>query len=97
MRPLSQVKFGSYEGTGAAVSIACKFKPVLVFVLNEEDGDVWWLHVRGMTDAYALQNTNHADTQNSVLSSNGITLTANGFTAGTSLSESGKTFRYIAI
>ncbi len=96
MQLLGQFKTGSYEGTGAAVSIECGFKPICVIVYNEEDGDVMWLHLQGAADASALQITNHADTQLSFITSNGITLSVNGFSAGTTLSESGKTLRYLA-
>lgn len=92
MRILNEMGFGSYEGTGAAVSVTLGFKPVLVIVWNEEDGDELFLHIQGMTDAHAIKSAAAV----SALTSNGITLSSTGFTAGTNLSESGKTHRYIA-
>jgi hypothetical protein len=91
-----QFKFGSYTGDGAAQTITCGFKPICVLVYNETDGDTLWLHLQGLADAKALQITNHADTQLSLLAANGITLSASGFTIGTSLSESAKVMRYLA-
>lgn len=96
MQVLNQYKIGTYAGTGAAVSVDCGFKPVYVKIFNETDGDVSWECIQGLADASAYQNINDDTAQQSVISSNGITLSARGFSVGTALSESGKTFRYIA-
>lgn len=94
---ISRCQAGSYTGTGSAVSVTLGFKPIAVIAFNATDGDVLWLHFDGMTAAHALQITNHDTAQLSALSSNGITLSARGFTAGTTLSESAKVIRYLAI
>ena len=96
MRQLNEFAIGTYTGTGSAVSVTCGFKPVRVVVINETDGDSKWEHIRGMADASALQDVNHDTAQKSFITSNGITLSNSGFTAGSSLSESAKVFRYIA-
>ena len=92
MRALNEGSVGSFEGTGAAVSITLGYKPLFVLVWNEEDGDELFMHIQGMTDAHAIKIALAC----SALTSNGITLSNSGFSAGTSLSESGKTHRYIA-
>lgn len=100
---MARVKVGSYTGTGAAINVSLGWTPDFVHVWNATDGDITWDWFNGMGAADVLQITNHADTQLSLVSSNGIdtyagsTSAAEGFTVGTALSESGKTFRYIAI
>jgi len=89
---LSQSESGSFVGTGSAVNVSLGFKPRLIVIYNETDGDVCWIGFDGMADGKCLQ----IDTAVSFLSSNGLTLKAGGFTAGTSLSESGDTMRFIA-
>lgn len=99
----SNIKVGTYEGTGAAVNIALGFVPDYMRIWNVEDGDISWEWFNGMTAAYACQTTNHADTQLSVITSNGFTeyvgssTVAEGMTVGTTLSEPGKTYRYVAL
>lgn len=94
---ISRCQVGSYTGTGAAVSVTLGFKPVALILFNSTDNDVLWLYFDGMTDAHALQVANHDTAQVSALTSNGVTLSARGFSAGTSLSESAKVIRYLAI
>ena len=92
MRILNEYKTGTYEGTGAAVSVTCGFEPVCVIVFNEEDGDLLMIHINGMADGKAIS----IDTEVAFESANAITLSSTGFSAGTGLSESAKTFRYLA-
>lgn len=94
---------GSYTGTGAAVNVELGFDPSYIRIWNETDGDIVWEFYRGMTAGHALQITNGDTTQLSKITSNGISPYAGargtasmGFTAGTALSESAKTFRYVA-
>ena len=83
---------GTIDGDGAVQSFNVGFRPVMVIVINVEDGDVVHLHIDGMTDgtsvdigAAAAGNANNA-----------ITLTSLGFQVGTDISESGKTYHYVA-
>lgn len=92
MRVLSEFASSTYTGTGAAVSVNIGFKPACVIVWNETDGDVLFIHINGMTAATAIQ----IDAAVAALGSNGCTLATTGFTAGSSMSESAKVFRYIA-
>lgn len=96
------VKVGTTTGTGAALNISLGFAPAYVKVWNITDGDIiheWWT---GMTDGHALQSGNHASTQFSRITSNGISAYAgsstasDGFTLGTAISENGKTLGYLA-
>lgn len=98
-----QIVTGSYTGDTNAQNIQLGFTPDYVKVWNETDGDTYWEWFNGMTAGHALQATNHASTQFSKITSNGITAYAGteaansaGFTVGTALSESAKTFRYLA-
>ena len=92
MRLLNEFATGTYEGTGAAVSVSCGFSPLCVIVWNEEDGDELFIHIDGMTDAHAIKIAAAV----SALTSQGITLSSTGFSVGTGPSESGKTHRYLA-
>lgn len=96
MRLLNEGNSSTYTGTTSAVTVTLGYKPICVIIYNETDGDVMWIHMNGMAAAKALQFLNHDTAQLSILATNGITLTNTGFTAGTSLSESAKVFRYIA-
>lgn len=100
----NEIKTGSYAGTGAAVNVSLGFVPDYIRVVNETDGDIAWEWFRGMTDGHALQAANSDLTQLSKITSNGISafagaeaVSAVGFTAGSALSENGKTFRYVAM
>jgi hypothetical protein len=98
------IKTGSFVGTGAAVNVSLGFSPVRVTVTNETDGDESWSWQTGMTAAHALKIA--ADGTQTRITSNGVSAyagtntpgseAAKGFTVGSALSESGKTFRYIA-
>lgn len=92
MRILNESKTSTYTGTGSAVSVTLGFKPVCVIVWNETDGDDFFMHIDGMTAANAIR----IGAAVAALTSNGITLSSTGFTAGTSVSESAKVFRYLA-
>ena len=90
---------GSYTGTGAAINVAIGFTPAYVKVWNDTDRDEYWEWCTGMAAGTAIATSTAVAT----LASNGITAyagasgtTSAGFTAGSSLSESGKTFRYVA-
>lgn len=89
----------TYTGTGSAVTVTLGYKPTFVLIFNETDGDSVWFHINGMADASAatILDTGSGTTDLTFGTSNLVTLTSTGFTAGTSLSESGKTFRYFAI
>lgn len=98
-----RITTGTYTGTGSAVNVEFGFEPAYVRCFNETDGDIMWEWFSGMTNGHALQVTNHAATQVSKITSNGISAyagaagsAAKGITFGSALSESGKTFRYVA-
>lgn len=100
----NSVKVGTYTGTGAAINIELGWVPDYVRVWNVTDGDVSWEWFNGLGAGDVLQNTNHASTQNSLVTSNGIDTyepedftNSQGFTVGTTLSESAKVFRYVAL
>lgn len=97
------VKVGTVSGTGAAVNISTGFVPTYIKVWNITDGDIVHEWFTGMTDGHALQSANHASTQFSRITSNGISAYAgsatasDGFTIGTAISENSKTLGYYAI
>lgn len=104
----ANIVIGSYTGTGAAVNVSLGFVPDHLEIYNGTDGDDRWEWFNGMTAAHALYQrsvTDNATSGNpgmSRITANGITAYAGsssaspGFTAGTALSESGKTFYYKA-
>lgn len=99
---MNRVFTGTYTGTGAAVNVSLGFIPAYVKIFNETDGDDRWEWVKGMTDGHAYQTIGSTGVGTKI-TSNGVSeyagsrgSAAKGFTAGTSLSESGKTFRYVA-
>lgn len=100
---MANVKIGTYTGTGAAINVSLGFTPGYILIWNVTDGDSSWEWFNGLGAADALQSVNNASTQFSLITSNGIDLyagsstAAEGFTVGTSLSESTKVFRYLAI
>lgn len=91
---------GTYTGDAAAQNISCGWQPDYVRVVNVTDGDASWEWYAGMTAGHAM--TANATGDQSRITANGITLYAGdadnpeGFTIGTSLSETGKTFAYVA-
>lgn len=104
---MARVKVGNYTGTGAAINIPLGWTPDYIHVWNATDGDASWDWFNGLGSGDVLATANHASTQQSLVTSNGIDLyagsaapgseAAEGFTVGTALSESTKVFRYIAI
>lgn len=90
---LQQAETNTYTGTGAAVNVNLGYRPSLVIVYNETDGDVCWIGMSGQAAGSALQ----LDTAVSFISSDGITMKADGFSVGTALSESAKVFRYCVL
>jgi len=86
---------GTYEGTGGALTITLGFKPNLIIIFNEEEGDTLGVFIDGMTDDSACVVT----TAVALDAADAITLSASGFALGTGaeLNESGKTFKYVAI
>jgi len=104
---MGKIKVDTYTGTGAAINISLGFTPDYVRIVNVTDGDIAWEWFRGLGAGDAFQGTNHAATQFSLITSNGVDAyagsstsgseAAEGFTVGTSLSESAKVFRYVAI
>lgn len=98
------IKVGTTTGTGAALNIPLGFAPAYVKVWNITDGDIIHEWYTGMTDGHALQSGNHASTQFSRITSNGISAYAGsdasaaiGITLGTAISENGKTLGYMAV
>lgn len=96
---------GSYTGDGAAQNIELGWIPDVVEVDNITDGDEEWKSYLGvMTAAHALKIA--SDGTKTRITSNGISQYAGsstpgsekrkGFTIGTALSESGKTFGWRA-
>lgn len=77
----SNLSVGRYlnGATAAAITVTCGFKPRVVRVINNTSGDeeVW---TEGMTAAYAMKRV-AAGTQ-TMITSNGITVSEHGFTIG---------------
>jgi hypothetical protein len=92
-------KVGTFTGTGAALTVNINFKPVFVRIWNETDGTQSFESVTGLTDdkAYQLLDSGVGTTDASLLAANGITLTANGFKVGTSISTNAKVYRFLAL
>ena len=63
---------GSFTGTGADYNLELGFIPSWFRAVNITDGDVAWEWFKGMTDGYAFKAGNHAATQFSTETSNGI-------------------------
>jgi hypothetical protein len=87
--------YGTFTGTGAAVTIACTFAPTAIIAWNETDGTTAWFWINGMADAKAFQATNNASTQFSVITTNGVTAGGMEVTFGSTISVNTKTIRYI--
>lgn len=105
----SVTQIGSYTGTGAAINIELGWVPDKVEVLNGTDGDNKWTWYRGFATGDAIfertvvDNGTTGNSSMALITSNGIDAYAPtdftntpGFTVGTALSESGKTFYYTA-
>ena len=99
---MSNIACNTYTGDGSAQNISLGFEPSYVLVWNATDGDAKWEWFRGLGEGDALATANADTAQQSLISADGIDYYAGdgdnpkGFTVGTALSESGKTFRYIA-
>jgi len=90
-----EIKSGTYTGDGTSQTITLGFKPMLVIVYNETEGDVVSIKY-----GESAANTHIAiSTATAAVSSGGMLFTSTGFKVGTdsSASESAKTFRYVAI
>ncbi len=86
---------GTYTGTGSAQSVTLGFKPDLLMVFNQTDGDTVGIFMDGMTDDSACVIT----TAVALDAADGITLSATGFSLGTGAecNENLKVYRYVAI
>ncbi|MEM8991897.1 MAG: hypothetical protein AAGD08_15955 [Pseudomonadota bacterium] len=88
---------GEYTGDGAAQNISIGFVPARVTITNETDLDAAWYWTEQHPDGSATLISD-----GSTIASNGVTPYAGtstspaGFTIGTALSESGKTFNWVA-
>lgn len=94
MGNLAQVVAGTYTGTGAAQTITLGFKPKGLIIINTTDGDSVFYHIDGMADGTGVAVVLAA----AAVASQGVTLSARGFSVGTDLNvnESAKVFRYLA-
>lgn len=70
---MERTKIGSLTAAGVAYTLELGFVPDFLQIFNLTDGDIFHTWFNGMAAAYACQNVNHADAQNSVITSNGIT------------------------
>ena len=94
---VAEVRMGTYEGTGAAINIELGFIPDRVEIINTEDSDAAWIWHRSMGDGKAQAlGTLASVAANGVSAYEGDASAALGFTIGTALSESGKTFSWHA-
>ena len=81
----------------AAVTVNLGFTPRYVKAVNINDLAVFE-YFEGMAAGAALRNGNHASEQNSVISSNGITVSDGGFTLGTAICDTAAdVVRWIAV
>lgn len=89
-----EVKTGTYTGNGTSQSVTLGFKPMKVEIINITDGDTYYIHINGMTDATGISIA----AATAGVSANGVTLSSNGFSVGSdvSVNENAKTFRYLA-
>lgn len=92
---LPEVASGTYTGSGAAQTVTLGFKPKLLKLYNITDTDTIVDFLDTMTADTGIAITGAVAT----LASAGITLTATGFTLGTSAvsNENAKVFHYFAI
>lgn len=96
----SEIKTGSYTGTGAAINIELGFVPEAVLLWNLTDGDLVALWSDDMADDTGIDIAAAAAAN----AADGITpyqptdlSSKYGFTVGTDYSESAKVFTYIAM
>lgn len=105
---MQSVTRGEYTGTGAAINVSVGYVPSQIEIANITDCDEQWRWTSSMADNSAMWErtvTDNATTGNASLSkitSNGVkpfagsATAAKGFTVGSALSESGKTFAWVA-
>ena len=76
---MGQIQFGTYTGTGVAISVATDGAPKLVVLVDVTQVGIAF-HITGMAAASFLSVDNGAT---SYQAANGITLGTDGFTIGT--------------
>ena len=99
------IRTGTYTGDGSAHNVVLGFEPDYVRIINITDGNASFEWFSGMDAGHAYRNVNDGTTQNSVITSNGISPYEGqrggpdgaGFTAGTAVATNAKVFRYIAV
>jgi hypothetical protein len=94
-------KFGSYSGTGSAVTVTTGFKPRYILVKSTSSGRDWliWDAARGASGGALQSNTSNSAYSDSTY--NGISFNSDGFTIMTggstpNMSASGETYIYAA-
>ena len=95
---VTRIKTGTQNGTGAAISVVCGFRPRYVKVVNVATGGLCSIeHIDTMAAASGFKGIT-AGTK-TFISSNGITLNDFGFTIGADadVNVSGEAIHYIAI
>ena len=95
---VTRIKTGTQNGTGAAISVVCGFRPRYVKVVNVATGGLCSIeHIDTMAAASGFKGVT-AGTK-TFISSNGITLNDFGFTIGADadVNVSGEAIHYIAI
>lgn len=95
---VTRIKTGTQNGTGAAISVVCGFRPRYVKVVNVASGGLCSIeHIDTMAAASGFKGIT-AGTK-TFISSNGITLNDFGFTIGADadVNVSGEAIHYIAI
>ena len=92
---------GTYTGTTALLSVNIGFRPALIHIWNETDGDKYFMHIDGMgaAKAYMINDSGSGATDLSVIATNAITVNDRGFSVGTDsdLNESAKVYRFSVV
>lgn len=95
----ANIAIGTYTGDGSAQTIQLGFVPQWVEIVNDTDQDAFWVWSENMADGTAANVSTGA-----TLAANGVTPysgvaagNSKGFTIGSGLSESGKSFTYKAV
>jgi hypothetical protein len=98
------MKVGTYTGTGAAINVQLGFRPDHIEIWNITDGNQHFVWTKGMAQPSAFQTVNHDTAQQSVITSNSISLydgtaagNRAGFSVGTAVSTNEKVYRYLAL
>jgi hypothetical protein len=98
---MNEVKVGTYEGTGAALNVELGWVPDYVRIVNVEDGDNTAEWFKGMTDGTSINVVTTAgpvlNAADGVSDYAGDSTHSPGFSVGTDHSESGKTYRFVAM